>query len=60
MTFITRTNDLRKTVIVINNYHRPYMIYTIRICQQHQDQQPIYVHHEKCHLNQRNYVNQSV
>ena len=47
-------------MISISNYHTPYMICTISICQQRQDQKPIYVHHQTSHLNQNNYVDQEV
>ena len=30
--------------------------YTIYDMQQHQDQQPVYFHYQKSHLNQNNYV----
>ena len=40
-----RDQIYNKTIIVISNYHTPCMICTISICQQHLDQQPVYVHH---------------
>ena len=33
--FITMTINLNKTMIVISNYHTPYMICSVSICQQH-------------------------
>jgi len=44
MTFIIESKYLNRTMIFISNYHTPCMICSISICQQHPDQQPIYVH----------------
>ena len=40
MAFLTKTRDLNKTMIVINNHHTPYRICTIRIFQQQHEHFP--------------------